>query len=45
MENIVQIFKADTILDGTYTIEVLPPTAYKFESTLIPAETNIYTPK
>ena len=37
------IFKADTALDGTYTIEVLPPTAYKFESTLIPAETNVYS--
>ena len=39
------IFKADTALDGTYTIEVLPPTAYKFQSTLIPAETNVYTPE
>ncbi len=39
------IFKADTALDGIYTIQVLPPTAYKFESTLIPSETNVFTPQ
>ena len=37
------IFKADSAVDGTYTIEVLPPTAYKFQSSQIPAETDTYS--
>ena len=36
------IFKADTALTGNYTIQVLPPPAYKFESSQIPAE-NAHT--
>ena len=39
------ILKADTASNGTYSIEVLPPNTYKFESTQIPSETNIYSPQ
>ena len=39
------ILRADTASNGTYTIQVLPPNKYKFESTQIPSETNTYTPQ
>tara|TARA_B100000965_G_scaffold359293_2_gene339258 strand:+ start:18550 stop:22197 length:3648 start_codon:yes stop_codon:yes gene_type:complete len=37
------VFKADSAADGIYTIEVNPPTAYRFQSTQIPAETDTYS--
>ena len=37
--------KADSAADGTYTIEVLPPTAYKFQSSQIPVEGDTYSPQ
>ena len=37
--------KADSAADGTYTIEVLPPTAYKFQSSQIPVEDDTFSPQ
>ena len=37
------VFKADSAADGIYTIEVLPPTAYKFQSSQIPVEADTYS--
>ena len=39
------ILKADTAADGIYTIQVSPPTAYKFESSQITSESETYTPQ
>ena len=39
------ILRADTASDGIYSIQVLPPKTYKFESTQIPSETITYTPQ
>ena len=38
------VFKADSAADGIYTITVSPPSAFKFQSDQIPAETTTYTP-
>ena len=37
------VFKADLAANGIYTIEVTPPTAYRFQSAQIPAETDTYS--
>ena len=39
------ILKADTAADGIYTIQVSPPTAYKFKSSQITSESETYTPQ
>ena len=38
------MFKADSAADGIYTISVSPPSAFKFQSDQIPAETTTYSP-